>query len=112
MKFKSVFIACCILFLIGIGFLIQNSNLSRTVDFSGEITGVAESDDGVITLFAVSNGGQFVFRIDDRSKLENSCEEEISPEELKKGSLIQVNYRKYLFKDEDVHTVKELVVYD
>ena len=48
----------------------------------------------------------FVFRIDDKSKLENCCGEEITFEDLTKGTMVDINYRKYLFKEEDVHTVK------
>ena len=70
------------------------------------------SEDGIVTLSAASNvGGHFVFRIDDESKLENCCGEEITLEDLTKGSMVDINYRKYLFKDEDVHTVKRLKIY-
>ena len=111
-QFKNIFIfGVIVLLLVGVA-IIQYATPSRTVDFRGEIRGVAVSEDGIITLFAVSNtGGDFVFRIDDKSKLENCCGEEIAVEDLTKGTMVDINYRKYLFKDEEVHTVKSLKVY-
>ena len=71
------------------------------------------SEDGIITLSAASDiAGNFIFRIDDKSKLENCCGEEIAFEDLTKGSMVDINYRKYLFKEEDVHTVKSLKLYE
>lgn len=112
MKFKGIFIACCIVLLMGLGMIVQNSGVSRTVDFRGEVIGIAESEEGVVTLFATSNEGQFLFRIDDRSRLEDCCGDEITAEDLTKGAIVQLNYRRYLFKDEDVHTVKDLVIFE
>ena len=111
-QFKNIFIfGVIVLLLVGVA-IIQYATPSRTVDFRGEIRGVAVSEDGIITLFAVSNtGGDFVFRIDDKSKLENCCGEEITVEDLTKGTMVDINYRDYLFKDEDVHTVKSLKIY-
>ena len=112
MKFKGVFIFCCIALLAVAGMILQSSDASRTVDFRGEIIGIAESEEGVVTLFATSNGGQFLFRIDDRSRLEDCCGDEITAEDLTKGAIVQLNYRRYLFKDEDVYTVKDLVIFE
>ena len=111
-QFKNIFIfGVIVLLLVGVA-IIQYATPSRTVDFRGEIRGVAVSEDGIITLFAVSNTeGDFVFRIDDKSKLENCCGEEIAVEDLTKGTMVDINYRDYLFKDEDVHTVKSLKIY-
>ena len=93
--------------------IIQYATPSRMVDFRGEILSVAVSEDGIITLSTVSNtGGSFIFRIDDKSKLENCCGEEIALEDLTKGAMVDINYRKYLFKQEDVHTVKSLKIYE
>jgi hypothetical protein len=33
-------------------------------------------------------------------------------DDLSRGDMIDINYRKYLFRDEEVHTVKELVLYE
>ena len=111
-QFKNIFIfGVIVLLLVGVA-IIQYATPSRMVDFRGEILSIAVSDDGIVTLSAASNvGGHFVFRIDDESKLENCCGEEISIEDLTKGAMVDINYRKYLFKDEDVHTVKRLKIY-
>ena len=112
-QFKNIFIfGVIVLLLVGV-MIIQYATPSRMVDFRGEILSIAVSEDGIITLSAASNtGGGFIFRIDDKSKLENCCGEEISIEDLTKGSMVDINYRKYLFKEEDVHTIKTLKIYD
>ena len=112
-QFKNIFIfGVIVLLFVGV-MIIQYAIPSRTVDFRGEILNIAVSEDGIITLSAASNtGGSFIFRIDDKSKLENCCGEEISIEDLTKGSMVDINYRKYLFKEEDVHTVKSLKLYE
>ena len=112
-QFKNIFIfGVVVLLLIGVA-IIQYATPSRMVDFRDEILGIAVSDDGIVTLSAASDiEGPFLFRIDDKSKLENCCGEEISIEDLTKGATVDINYRKYLFKDEDVHTVKSLKIYN
>ena len=112
-QFKNIFIfGIVVLFLVGL-MIIQYATPSRMVDFRGEILKIAVSDDGIVTLSAASDiQGPFLFRIDDKSKLENCCGEEITVEDLSKGSMVDINYRKYLFKDEDVHTVKSLKIYE
>ena len=112
-QFKNIFIfGVIVLLLVGVA-IIQYATPSRMVDFRGEILSIAVSDDGIATLYAASNtGGDFLFRIDDKSKLENCCGEEITVENLTKGVMVDINYRKYLFKDEDVHTVKSLKIYN
>ena len=111
-QFKNIFIfGVVVLLLIGVA-IIQYATPSRMVDFRGEILGIAVSDDGIVTLSAASDiEGPFLFRIDDKSKLENCCGEEISIEDLTKGAKVDINYRKYLFKDEYVYTVKSLKIY-
>ena len=111
-QFKNIFIlGVIILLLVGV-MIIQYATPSRTVDFRGEILSVAVSEDGIVTLSATSDiEGPFLFRIDDKSKLENCCGEEITVDDLTKGTMVDINYRKYLFKDEEVHTVKSLKVY-
>ena len=67
----------------------------------------------MVTLCAVNaDGGVFLFRVDKNSRLENCCGEKIHVDELSKGAIIDINYRKFLFKEEDVHTVKTLKKYD
>ena len=111
-QFKNIFIfGVIVLLLVGV-MIIQYATPSRLVDFRGEILNVVVSEEGIVTLFAASDiSGEFVFRIDDKSKLENCCGEEITIEDLAKGTLVDINYRKYLFKEEEVHTVKSLKIY-
>jgi hypothetical protein len=112
-QFKNIFIFGVIVLLIVGVMIIQYAKPSRTVDFRGEVLSIAVSEDGIVTFSAVSDiSGDFLFRIDNESKLENCCGEEISIEDLTKGSMVDINYRKYLFRDEEVHTVKELVLYE
>ena len=112
-QFKNIFIfGVIVLLLVGV-MIIQYATPSRMVDFRGEILSIAVSEGGIVTLSAASDiAGQFVFRIDGDSKLENCCGEEIDLEDLTKGAMVDINYRKYLFKDEEVHTVKSLKIYD
>ena len=112
-RFKNTFIfGVIVLVRVGV-MIIQYATPSRMVDFRGEILNVAVSEDGIVTLFAASDiAGAFVFRIDDKSKLENCCGQEITSEDLTKGTMVDINYRKYLFKEEEVHTVKSLKLYE
>lgn len=112
-QFKNIFIfGVIVLLFVGV-MIIQYAIPSRTVDFRGEILSIAASEDGIITLSATSDiTGKFIFRIDDKSKLKNCCGEEIALEDLTKGAMVDIYYRKYLFKEEDVHTVKSLKLYD
>ena len=112
-QFKNIFIfGVVVLLFVGV-MIIQYAIPSRTVDFRGEIRSVVVSEEGIVTLFATSySAGEFVFRINDKSKLENCCGEEITFEDLTKGTMVDINYRKYLFKEEDVHTVKSLKLYE
>ena len=112
-QFKTIFIfGVIVLLLVGVA-IIQYATPSRMVDFRGEILSIAVSEDGIVTLHASSDiAGDFVFRIDDESKLENCCGEEIGLEDLTKGTMVDIKYRKYLFKEEDVRTVKSLKLYE
>ena len=111
-QFKNIFIFGIIVLLLVGAMIIQYATPSRIVDFRGEILSVVVSEEGIVTLFAASDiAGEFVFRIDDKSKLENCCGEEITLEDLTKGTMVDINYRKYLFKEEEVHTVKSLKIY-
>ena len=111
-QFKSIFaFGVIVLILIGV-MIIQYSAPTRMVDFRGEILSVAVSKDGVVTLHAANDAtGDFIFRIDDKSRLENCCGEKISAEDLTEGSLVDINYRKRIFKKDDVYTVKSLKIY-
>ena len=105
-------IGVIVLLLVGV-MIIQYATPSRTVDFRGEILRVVVSRDGIVTISAASDfAGPFVFRIDDKSKLENCCGEEITVEDLTEGATVDINYRKYLFREEDVYTVKSLKIYE
>ena len=112
-QFKNIFIfGVIVLLFVGV-MIIQYAIPSRTVDFRGEILNIVVSENGTVTLFATNDyAGKFMFKIDDTSKLENCCGEEITLEELTKGTMVDINYRKYLFKEEDVHTVKSLKLYE
>ena len=112
-QFKNIFIFGVVVLLLVCVAIIQYATPSRMVDFRGEILKIAVSDDGIVTLSAASDiEGPFLFRIDDKSKLENCWGEEVGLEDLTKGTMVDINYRKYLFKEEDVHTVKYLKLYE
>ena len=112
-QFKNIFVfGVVVLLFVGV-MIIQYAIPSRTVDFRGEILNIAVSEDGIITLSTVSNtGGSFIFKIDDKSKLENCCGDKITLEDLTNGAMVDINYRKCFFKQEEVHTVKTLKIYD
>ena len=112
-QFKNIFIFGIILLLLVGVMIIQYAIPSRMVDFRGEIRSVVVSEDGIVTLFVANDvTGDFVFRIDDKSELENCCGKEITIEDLTKDTMVDINYRKYLFKEEDVYTVKSLKLYE
>ena len=110
---KYLFSLGAIVIIILVAMIIQYSSPSKTVDFRGTIHDVVTSADGETTIHAVSvAGGEFLFKINDASKLENCCGDEIEIRDLSQGALIDVNYRKFLFKDEKVQTVKTLTLYE
>ena len=112
-QFKNIFIfGVVILLLVGV-MIIQYATPSRMVDFRGKILSVAISEDGIVTVFAMNDyGGDFIFRIDDNSKLENCCGEKITIEDLSEDSMVDINYRKLILKENDIYTVKSLKIYD
>ena len=71
-QFRNIFIfGVIVLWVVGV-MIIQYATPSRTVDFRGEVRSVVVSEEGIVTLFAVSEfGGDFAFRIDDKSRLDN-----------------------------------------
>ena len=111
-QFKNIFIFGVIILLLVCVMIIQYATPSRTVDFRGEIINVVISENGTVTICAANDyAGEFIFRLDDESKLENCCGEKIAAEDLAEGAIIDVNYRKLLFKEEDVYTVRSLKIY-
>ena len=67
----------------------------------------ARFKDNIVIFFTANDDrGVFIFRIDGKSKLENCCGEEIAIEDLSKGVMVNINYHKYIFEKEKVHTVK------
>lgn len=111
-QFKNIFtFGIIVLLLVGV-MIIQYATPSRMVDFRGEILGIVISEDGTVTLHAANaDTGEFLFRIDENTKLENCCGEEITIGDLSKGTMVDINYRKIFFKEENVHTVKSLKTY-
>lgn len=112
-EIKTLFaLGLAVLFIIGI-MIIRYAEPSQTVDFRGEIHSVVEDGNGGATICAASwAGGDFLFHIDRESKIEHCCGEEITLSELKYGTKVDISYRDFLFKKEDVHTIKLLTVYD
>ena len=109
-----------ILFTLGIlslaiicGMFIQANVSPPTVDFTGVILSVATSEDGgTVTLYAEGVfGGDYLFRIDERSRLESLDGKEISIDDLAKGDHVLIEYRKPLFHKEEFHIIKKLKVF-
>lgn len=93
--------------------VIQQATPSRTVDFRGEIHKVVISEEGAVTVSAISvAGGEQLFRIDESSVIENCCGEKITADELMIGASVDINYRKELFKEEKVQAVMYLKMYE
>lgn len=111
-EIKTLFaLGLAVLAVVGI-MIIRYAEPTQTVDFRGEILSVVASDDGGATIYATSwDGGDFIFRIDGDTRLESCCGE-ITIEELTRGAKVDINYRKYLFRREDIHTVESLTRYD
>ena len=112
-NFKELFLIGVIALSLIAVMIIQYATPSRTVDFRGKILGIAVSEDGTMTLHAADDvSGDFIFRINDNTKLENCCGERITVEDLSEGATVDINYRKYLFMGEKVHTAKSVKVYE
>ena len=111
-SFKNWFTAGALALMLIAAMIIQSAKPSRTVDFRGTVLNVITSESGITTVHAEAvTGGFYLFRIDDDTKLENSNGEKITREEIAEGSLVDVYYRKQLFKEEKVYTAKKLVLY-
>lgn len=111
-SFKNWFYLGIFALALTVGFMIHAANPSRTVDFRGTVLNVVTSESGITTVHAEAvTGGFYLFRIDGDTKLENSDGEKITREEITEGALVDVDYRKYFFKEEKVYTAKKLVLY-
>ena len=111
-EFKAIFsFGVIVLFLVGV-MIVHYMTPSRTVDFRGEILSIATSESGTVTVLATTAyGGDYLFKIDSASKLINTCGDRIASDSLAPGDMIDISYRKLLFKDEKPYTVKTLKVY-
>ena len=108
-EFKNLFLVGVFVVIFVGGMIIHNANPTHTVDFNGEIESVMISESGAITVFAFSDvQGVGGFKIDGESRLENLDGEKIELEELTEGTTVLITYRKHLFTEEDVYTVKKL----
>ena len=111
-EFKNLFLVGIFVILFIVGMIIHAANPTRTVDFNGEIESVMISESDVVTIFAFSDvQGVGVFRIDEKSRLEDLDGEKIDISSLTEGTKVLVTYRKHLFTEEDVYTVKKLVAF-
>ncbi len=112
-SFKNWFTAGVFALAFIAAMMIHSANPSRTVDFRGVVLNVVTSESGITTIHAESvAGGYFLFRIDENTKLQNCCGEEITPDRITEDSTVDVDYRKYFFKEEDVYTAKKLTLYE
>ena len=108
-EFKNIFTAGALVLLLITAMIIQAANPQKTVDFKGEIQKLVFSDSGKITVCAFSEeAGERLFLIDKMSRLEDFDGKKIAVDDLTEGTTVLVTYRKPLFKDEDVYTVKRL----
>ena len=109
-----------ILFTLGIlslavicGMFIQANVSPPTVDFTGVILTVVTSEDGKTATLSAEGvfGGDYLFRIDERSRLESPNGEEISISNLSRGDHVLIDYRKPMFQKEEFHIIKKLKVF-
>ena len=84
----------------------------NTVDFNGRVIVITEKEDGTYTLKAESvAGGEHSFVIDDKSELENCCDEIITIDDISVGGIVLINYRNSLFKKAEIKTVEDLTYF-
>ena len=108
-EFKNIFLAGTLVLMLVLAMIIQTATPSKTVDFKGEIQELAFSDSGNVTVCAFSEyAGIRLFLIDKASRLEDFDGEKIDADALTEGTTVLITYRKPLFKDEEVYTVKRL----
>ena len=110
--FKGIFIFGVVVLLIVGAMIVHYATPPKTVDFRGRIQSVTVSDNGSATLFATNEDtGNFVFKINKKSRLENCCGEKIAVTDLSEGALIDIRCRTSLFGKEDARVVKLLKAY-
>lgn len=111
-EFKNLFLVGVFVVIFVGGMIIHNVNPTHTVDFNGEIESVKISGSEIITVFAFSEvQGVVVFKIDGKSRLEDLDGGKIAVSSLTEGTKVLITYRKHLFTEEDIYTVKKLVAF-
>ncbi len=108
-SYKVLFTLGCVVIALIVGMIIGTALPEKTVDFNGRVIEMTEKEDGTYLLKAESiAGGEFSFIIDSKSDLENYCDEDITVDDISVGGIVLINYRKSLFKKDEIKTVKDL----
>ena len=108
-SYKVLFTLGCVVIALIVGMIIGTALPEKTVDFNGRVIEMTEKEDGTYLLKAESiAGGEFSFIIDSKSDLENYCYEDIAVDDISVGGIVLINYRKSLFKKDEIKTVKDL----
>ena len=108
-SYKVLFTLGCVVIALIVGMIIGTALPEKTVDFNGRVIEMTEKEDGTYLLKAESiAGGEFSFIIDSKSDLENYCDEDIAVDDISVGGIVLINYRKSLFKKDEIKTVKDL----
>ena len=111
-QFKLLFLFGIVVLTVVGAMIVTEAVDTSTVDFSGRIVSISVSEDGTATLTATSiAGGDFTFRIDGFSTLEDCCGKQIEPTELCEGDMILIEYRFSLFKNKSIKSVRELTLF-
>ena len=111
-SYKVLFTLGCVVIALIVGMIIGTALPEKTVDFNGIVIEMTEKEDGTYLLKAESiAGGEFSFIIDCRSSFENCCDEEITVDDISVGGIVLINYRKSLFKKDEIKTVKDLTYF-
>ncbi len=108
-SYKVLFTLGCVVIALIVGMIIGTALPEKTVDFNGRVIEMTEKEDGTYLLKTESiAGGEFSFIIDSKSDLENYCDEDIAVDDISVGGIVLINYRKSLFKKDEIKTVKDL----
>lgn len=111
-SYKVLFTIGCVVIALIVGMIIGIMLPEKTVDFNGRVTEITENEDGTYTLKAESVvGGEFTFIIDDKSDLENCCDEDITVDKISVGGIVIINYRNSLFGKNETKTIKDLTYF-
>ena len=111
-SYKVLFTLGCVVIALFAGMIIGTALPEKTVDFNGRVIEMTEKEDGTYLLKAESiAGGEFSFIIDSRSSLENCCDGKITVDDISVGGIVLINYRKSLFKKDEIKTVKNLTYF-